>query len=55
MRRMCSRCRHFSAAPDDRMTAHGYGRCAYLQASQYRSRVAADCFHNPSRFEERQP
>jgi len=49
---MCSRCRSFHADPADKMTAHGFGRCAHLDAWHYRSRCAPVCHFDPPRFQE---
>lgn len=49
---MCSRCRHFRLDPREKLSAHGFGQCAYLPVWRYRSRQAAGCFLNPSRHEE---
>jgi hypothetical protein len=49
---MCSRCRHFHADPDNKMTPLGFGRCAQLDVWNYRSGSATACYFTPSRFEE---
>ncbi|MBI2313563.1 MAG: hypothetical protein HYU77_13770 [Betaproteobacteria bacterium] len=51
----CVACRHHWRDPEDKLSAHGFGRCRLLPAWQYRAEGATACHYTPSRHEPLSP